>query len=233
MFLFLVGLACLFPLSLYCLYSAMLHQRRRPTMISGPWDFAGVLIALSGFLLVGGSTLVFTLHGAARDWLLRGDSWRDFADIQSRESRLAWLIWGGYVLVLVGGAVRELRLRRKMLSLYNIDPEELGNLLNGLFDRLRLPWQRLGNRWTIGSEEQPRAVFEIDGSEAMRQVSLRWLSAASDSVRAELEAELARELTTCSCPESRTSGWFLTAGGAIFTIMIFLLATFLMVMFRM
>lgn len=232
MFLFPVALACLFPVSLYCLFLAMLHQRRRPTMISGPWDFVGVLVALSGFLLVGGSTLVFTIHGLARERLIRGGSWQDFADIQARESRLTWLIWGAFVVILVGGAIRQIRLRRKTMALYNIDPEELEDLLKGLFERLGLPWERHGDRWLVGVKDNLRAEFEADGSAMMRQVTLRWLYTASPATRAELEAELARDLAAYSSPESRTAGWFLTAGGAIFTIMIFLLATFLMVMFR-
>jgi hypothetical protein len=233
LFLFLVALACLFPLSLYCLFLAMLHQRRRPTMISGPWDFAGVLIALSGFLIVGGSTLVFALNGVARDWLLRGVSWQTFADTHDREGWVTLLLWGAYILVLVGGAILLFYFRRKTLALYNIDPDELEDVLKGMLERLGLRWKRIGNRWTVEQNDQALAAFDADGSAVMRYVALRWRFMASESVRADLEAELARDLAAYSTPESRTAGWFLTAGGAIFTIMIFLLGTFLMILFRL
>jgi hypothetical protein len=232
LFLFLVALACLFPVSLYCLFLAMLHQRRRPTMISGPWDFVGVLVALSGFLIVGGSALVFAFTGLARDWLLRGATWQNFADLHAREGWLTLLFWGGYLLVLVGGAAQQIRSRRKTVALYNIGPEELEDVLKGLFERLELPWKRVGNRWSVGSPERLQAEFDADGSAVMRYVSLRWRFTANESVRANLEAELARDLASYASPDSHTSGWFLTAGGAVFTIMIFLLATFLMAMFR-
>src|SRR5262249_8831720 len=50
LYLLLVGiLVCLFPLALYCLFLAWLHQRPQPTLMPGRWDFVGVLVALSGF----------------------------------------------------------------------------------------------------------------------------------------------------------------------------------------
>lgn len=232
MFLFLVGMACLFPASLYCLFLAMLHQRRRPTIISGPWDFAGVLIALSGFLLVGGSTLVLVLEGRARDWFIRGGSWQDLVTMQSREHGLTLLFWGGYALFLVSLSMRQMRLRRKIIAVYNIDPEETEDVLNHTLDRLGLQRERRGNRWLIGPKDNLRAILEIDGSSAMRHVSLRWRYAESPEARAELSAELARDLAAYPSADSHTSGWFMTAAAAIFTVMVFLLATLLLIMFR-
>jgi hypothetical protein len=231
-FLFLVGLACLFPLSLYCLFLAMLHQRRHPTVISGRWDFAGVLIALSGFLLVGGTTMVLVLESRARDWFIRGQSWRDLVSMQAREHGLTLLLWGVYLLVLLSASLRQFRLRRKITSLYNIDASELEDVLNHTLDRLGLERERHGDQWLIGPKDNRRAILELDGSPVMRHVSLRWRYAASPDARAELAAELARDLAAYPSPESRTAGWFLTAGAALFTMMVFLLGTFLLILFR-
>ena len=44
------GFACLFPLAFYGLVLTSLNNRRRPTFVPGPADFAGVLIATAGFL---------------------------------------------------------------------------------------------------------------------------------------------------------------------------------------
>src|SRR5258706_6193076 len=107
-------MACLFPASLYCLFLAMLHQRRRPTIISGPWDAAGVLLALSGFLLIGGSILIFTLHGTAREWLVHGRHWHDIRAAHARETWLTWALWGGYFALVVGGAVGVICFRRHL-----------------------------------------------------------------------------------------------------------------------
>src|SRR5262245_36772142 len=88
LYLLLVGiLVCLFPLALYFLYLAWLHQRPQPTLVPGRWDFVGVLVALSGFLLVGGPA-VLTLaamrfrfregsFAEAREvWAEAGNAWR-------------------------------------------------------------------------------------------------------------------------------------------------------------
>ena len=231
MFLFLVGLACLFPLTLYCLYLAMLHHRSRPTMMSGAWDTAGMLLALSGFLVVGGSTLVFTLHGSAHDWLVRGSTFHDLRRLSTQESQLTWILWGGYLLVVVGGSIALMRQREDTTSLYNIAPEELEDLLKATFARLNLPVERRGARWLLGPAGDPRAVLEADGSAPMRHVSLTWVF-AGPALRRELEAELERELVSFSTPESSTSNWFMTVAGALFFLMVFLLGTFLLILFR-
>src|SRR5713226_10358576 len=90
--LLLVGIACLFPVALYCLYLAMLHNRRNPTMISGSWDFAGVLIALSGFLLIGGTLLVFCLNNAARDYWFRGGGFADLRRVHTQVGTLTFAV---------------------------------------------------------------------------------------------------------------------------------------------
>jgi hypothetical protein len=42
------------PLAVYLLVLAWINRGRRALMVSGPWDFAGILFAASGFLLFGG-----------------------------------------------------------------------------------------------------------------------------------------------------------------------------------
>ena len=62
----LAGFACLFPPALYCLVLASVNNRRRPTLVSGPLDFAGVLLASAGFLIVGGPLALAGMHDAWR-----------------------------------------------------------------------------------------------------------------------------------------------------------------------
>ena len=54
-------LVFLFPLAIYCLIVSLLNRRPRPVMVSGTWDFAGVLFAVSGFLLLGGPVMLTSL----------------------------------------------------------------------------------------------------------------------------------------------------------------------------
>src|SRR5262245_39222458 len=58
--------AFLFPVTIYLVLLGMLNRHRSPVVVPGPWDFAGVLFAASGFLLVGGPSV---LAGV-------GDRWR-------------------------------------------------------------------------------------------------------------------------------------------------------------
>ena len=41
-------------LAIYLLILGAINRRQHPLMVYGPWDFAGVLFAASGFLLFGG-----------------------------------------------------------------------------------------------------------------------------------------------------------------------------------
>src|SRR5262249_15814994 len=152
--------ACLFPVSLYCLFLAMLHNRRHATMISGSWDFAGVLIALSGFLLVGGTALVFAFHSAARDFWLHGDTLSDLRRSHAQSGTLTFLIWGSYLVVVVGGALYLLRHRATSTVVYNLAPDELEEVMSAVFARLDIPHSRRGDRLYIGygppeKEERP------------------------------------------------------------------------------
>ncbi len=48
----------LFPLAVYCSVLGLVNRRLQPLMISGVWDFVGVLCATSGFLLFVGPYLL-------------------------------------------------------------------------------------------------------------------------------------------------------------------------------
>ena len=58
--------AFLFPLTIYLFVLGLINRRRGPLLVSGPWDFAGVLFAASGFLLVVGPSILAGM----------GDRWR-------------------------------------------------------------------------------------------------------------------------------------------------------------
>src|ERR1700758_3195552 len=47
-----------FPIALYCLILGMINRRPHPVMVSGSWDFFGLLLAASGLLLFGGPTVL-------------------------------------------------------------------------------------------------------------------------------------------------------------------------------
>jgi hypothetical protein len=226
LFLFLVGLACAFPLSLYCLYLAMLHQRAHPTMVSGAWDMAGVLIALSGFLLAGGTTVIFALHVAVRDYWLHVGSVRNLGQVYGRTDAWTVTLWGGYFLLLIGGGACLIAARRACTVVYHITPGELDELLTAALGRLGIPAKRTGSRWLLGPAQT--GLLEVDGSAAMRCVTLRFRG-VSPTQRADIEAELGRELVAFAAPPSPVTMWLMTASASLFTLMIFLLGMFLII----
>ena len=185
-FLLLVGLACLFPLSLYCLFLALLHQRRRVTHLSGTWDFAAVLAALSGFLLFGGTTLLLAVNSVAHDALLRGNGLADLQYGYSRIGVFTFILWGLYGLLLVGGSALMLWKRADSDVFYNLAPAELEQVVSDLCARSQLPLRRSGTRYYLGfgspekTEQQRKVILEMDGSSAMRQVTLRWVLGRAD-----------------------------------------------------
>ena len=63
----LIIVAFLLPLALYFFFLGMINSRRRPLMIPGPWDFAGILFAASGFLTFG---IPAILTGLSERWRL-------------------------------------------------------------------------------------------------------------------------------------------------------------------
>ena len=161
MFLFLIGLACLFPLSLYCLYLAMLHQRGHPTIVAGSWDMAGVLIALSGFLLAGGTTVIFAIHSAVRDYWLQVGPVHSLAGLYARVGAWTLGVWGLYFLILVVGGAYLIASRRECTVVYHVSPMELDELLASAVGRLGLPVERRGARWMLGRAEPTVDVDEF------------------------------------------------------------------------
>src|SRR5947208_2848695 len=69
----LIFLGFLLPLAIYLLIVANLNNREHPLMVSGSWDFVGVLFATSGFLLLGGPAILSNFSERARLFWILGD----------------------------------------------------------------------------------------------------------------------------------------------------------------
>jgi len=149
--LFLLFALFLFPLAVYCLGLGFLHRRRHPLVVPGPWDFAGVLFAVSGFLAFGLPRVLQNLF----------DGWQAFLLHPSR--RVEWLVdvsWyvriaalAGYFLAVVLGAAAVLRLRRRVTVVYNVEPAAFDDACAQALDGLGLAWERLGNRILVAAAD--------------------------------------------------------------------------------
>jgi hypothetical protein len=148
----LIFLAFIVPLAVYCLVLSFINGKRQPVVVSGPWDFAGVLFAVSGILLVGGPAILTGFYEHWRlFWLLGetpylheiGKSWSFWSSV--------WLV---YFAMVAGGSTWMLWRRRSLTSIYNVEPAVFVDVLTQLLDRLGMEWRRHGpNRLLVRCRE--------------------------------------------------------------------------------
>jgi hypothetical protein len=139
-------LAVLFPIAVYLGVLGWINRRPRGLLVSGPWDFAGILFAASGFLLLGGPALLSSLT--------QTDAWRNFWVMAKRspndnlhESLIFGrvVLFGVYFVIVVGVSALLLRRRRRLTAIYNVDPALVETVLGETFERWQLPFVQTGN----------------------------------------------------------------------------------------
>lgn len=201
------GVFCLTPLALYLFGVSLLTRRDRPTVLSGPWDFVGLVVGLSGFFLVGGALVLALLQSNFRYWM-RGN----FESLRAAwgQEKLTWLMLAFlYLLGVVGVIALTLAARRRSLVVYNIEPAALEAAVAEVFEYLGRVVERRGNGWHEGG----RLLLEVDRFEAGHTATLRWLS--PDRVLfQEFERGLREALAHHPSEENPASRWLMaTAGG--------------------
>ncbi len=233
----------LFPLAAYCCILALMNRRGHPVMVSGPWDFAGVLFAVSGFLLLLGPFILNSFNQSWRDLWLRAP-WHSSWGLSDEWWYLRLSFCVLYFLIVAGGSFFLLRKRGRFTSIYNVDPSGFEEALARVLDRLRLNWLRAGNRIFIGFHVAPgdpglargefspdpggssgsapnqKTVLELDPFPAMRHVSLRWPQSAG-ALRKEIEVELAKVLPALPAPDNPAAMWFTSIGVSLFCLVFF------------
>lgn len=164
----LAAVFCLAPLAVYLLWLAFVTRRHRPTVVSGPWDFVGLVAGLSGFVFFGGGLVLSLVQSNVRYWM-RGN----FESLRAAwgHEKVTWTLLALlYVLLVVIWIALALVARRRSLVVYNIDPGVFEATLSEIFEQLNRPVERRGNLW-IGSVP----VAEVDRFVAGRTVTLRWV----------------------------------------------------------
>jgi hypothetical protein len=197
------GVCSLTPLVFYFLWLCVVTRRERPTIISGPWDFALLLAGLSGFILFGGGLLLSLMQSNVR-FLLRGN-FEALRDAWGKE-HLAWsLTVIVYLLFVAGGSFLTLQSRRRTLVIYNVEPDQFEAMLSEVFDHLGRPVERRGNLWVGGMP-----LCEVEPFAAGRTVMLRWVS-EDLLLFQELERQLREAVRTLSTPDNPTTRWLTSA----------------------
>jgi hypothetical protein len=137
-----------FPLAVYFFVLAQLNRRRHPVMVWGVWDFAGILFALSGFLLLGGPFIMATFNQDWRDFWVRSRSSQGLSE-QWWYLRLG--LWALYFAAIFMGSLFLLRGRSRVTSIYNVDPDTFDQSLSRILENLHLKWNRTGHLIAIES----------------------------------------------------------------------------------
>jgi hypothetical protein len=248
----------LFPVAVYCSILGMINRRMQPLMVSGAWDFVGLLLATSGFLLfVGPALLSGNFRQSLRDLPF---SARDGGSIGSAFSEIWgtwWVAWLLYYLLVVGGAGVMVWLRRSTTVIYNIDPRAFDTVLMRVAQRLGLQVNRLGNRLFLGVSGQPiqlsdagedstevmggppvpvaaprviaeQVIVDVDEFTALRNVALHWKT-ASPEARADLQRELGKSLAEVVTLDNPVGGWLLGIAAFLFLAIMMLTAVFVLV----
>ncbi len=202
------------PLALYLIILGWINRRSHPVMTAGPWDFAGVLFALSGFLLVGGPAFLGSLDEQSRAfWLLTRRS-------RPRRPPVGnWTVWIVvrliYFAVVGGGAAFVIWRSRRLTSIYNVDPRWILSALEQAYLGLGLNPLRYGDTFMI--EGQPNAAdnpsagreaapfnqnitLRVDVFPLMRHATLRW-DPVDSPLRREVEKELGKRAAKTAPPE--------------------------------
>jgi hypothetical protein len=136
------------PLGLYLIVLGWINRRPRPVMASGTWDFAGVLFAVSGFVLAGGPALLGSLDEQSRLFWLLGETEPARAGGGNGAFWIAIRLL--YFAVVAGGAAFLLWRSRRLTSVYNVDSRTALAALEQAFRRLGLSPLRSGDSFLIG-----------------------------------------------------------------------------------
>jgi len=183
------GLALFFPLAIYFLMLALINSRRRPTIMSGPWDFALVLLALSGFILVGGPSILAQFDRFWR-FLLYQARFRTFLRALTLEAaQFGIWVWFCYVFLVLGGSAFLLWRRRRVTIIYNVLPGVLQHSLGRVFERLRLAPVRVANRIIFGLRPKQAPTLQ-EAIQTPRQASATLEFEASPDGAGESAADL-------------------------------------------
>jgi hypothetical protein len=201
----LAGVFCLAPLSVYLLWLAVITRRERPTVVSGQWDFAGLVLGLSGFILFGGGLVLSLFQSNVRYWM-RGN----FESLRAAwgQEKVTWIVLVLlYLLCVVGWIGLTIAARRRSLVVYNVDPAAFEATLTEVFEQLNRPVERRGDLW-VGGEP----LFELDRFVAGRTVTLRWI--AEDRLLFQEVERLVREAVRAITTDDNPSTRWLMSGSA-------------------
>lgn len=243
------GIVCLFPLLVYCLVLIGLNARHRASLIPGTWDFVGVLLATSGFLLGGVPLILAGINSNWRRFVLSGgvSDWRGLTGEGDARALGAWAL---IFITIVAGSASLIFTRRNVSVIYNADTDHVWDALEWIFGRLGVVWKRWQNSYELKQvgpsirhpwvqslrsgefvNDQPATIPEPRRSNASyarlqvrilpssRNVTLVW-EGDVDGLRGQVESELSQLLPNLRAQDNPALGWLMTVAMGLFGTMV-------------
>jgi len=208
------GMLCVAPVAFYLCWLASVNRRTQPTVVSGGWDFAGVLAALSGFLLVGGILLLTIVQSDPR--LFSRGNFNDLKGVFERQWRYWLIVFIGYVGTVGALAVSGIRRRATSLSVYNVDVESLDEAIDEALKQAGLSATRHGNLWS-----DQRKLVDVVPFHGTCHATIHIL-VPHQQQQAEIERHLRARLQLCSSPLNPAATWISAlAVGSVLTVVLF------------
>jgi hypothetical protein len=147
----------LFPLALYLIWLGFdVSRRKRPTILTGTRDTTLLVLALSGFFLLGPPT-----------WMLDR-----FAQVNWKSYLIAY---GVYLLVLGFLAWTWIVARRQSLVIYCIEPDVFPQHMREALDELGEPCVITPGRIAVGKN---RLLIDLEASPMLYCITLSWTGEA-------------------------------------------------------
>jgi hypothetical protein len=183
----LVFFVCLLPLALYSLFLAWINGNRRAWIVSGTWDFAGVLLAVSGLLVAGGPAI---LTGLSEDWrnFWIGTQGKPWARLGAESPTNTYLVFGiTYFVLVIFLAGATLWRRRLTTIIYNLNTDAFELVLAQVMESMGLKSMRSGNLICWQSRPLPGPIVEVKNDSPARGYADTAIQLAPALPRAESE----------------------------------------------
>lgn len=214
-------MVCLAPVMVYLAVLSRVNHRDNPVVVSGAWDFIGLLGGLSGFLMMGMVLFVFLVQSNAR-YFFRED-WESLRTAWANEQQYWVLSVFGYLFIVAGMVLMAWLRRAGTLSVYNVDRADLEIAVDGALTDVGYQSHRSGNSWSDAKE-----LIRIDPTPAFHHAAIRF-RIPDLRIREELERSLRSRLAQVVTPENHSSLWLMSASvSALITLLscLFIVAYF-------
>jgi hypothetical protein len=196
------------PLMIYLLVLGLwINRQRRPVVVGGPLDRLGLLLGLSGFLLLGPWSWLAHL---CKPW----------------GTPVYWLAYGLYVLALIGISAWFMLRARQTLVIYNRSPEVFEVLFQDVLDRMELRYHSTPGRIAFLDDQSgsTELMVDIETLPFLNNVSLHWQGEA-EKLRGVLEDRLRAGLAKVEGAYNPAAS-ILTLAGLVLLVFVFFTTAF-------